>query len=93
MKRYLITLGATTTAGGVVISAGSLHLIEGVPVALEGDTVQCPACKCCGQIRCSGARLVQTSGGGAVALDNDICACHCPVLPRLVAKQFLQSQG
>lgn len=51
MKRYHITLGASTTAGGKVITASSCCSIDGVKVALEGDKIICPACKSQGSIR------------------------------------------
>ncbi|WP_229261177.1 PAAR domain-containing protein [Duganella levis] len=42
MKRYTVTLGASTTAGGKVISASSHGAINGVPIALENDGIFCP---------------------------------------------------
>ena len=42
LKRYLVTLGARTTAGGKVISANSYRSIDGVKVAVEDDEVSCP---------------------------------------------------
>lgn len=41
MRRHTITLGATTTVGGKVISASSSGSINGVTIALEGDLIYC----------------------------------------------------
>lgn len=92
MRRYLITQGAKTTAGGVVTGASANRSINGVRVALEGDAVDCPACKSSGRIVCSGARLAETAMGKAVALENDLCMCACASPPRLLANQQLVSQ-
>ena len=44
MKRYNITTGATTTAGGKVISGLERTSFNGQMIAREGDRVACPAC-------------------------------------------------
>ncbi|MGU0876850.1 PAAR domain-containing protein [Pseudomonas aeruginosa] len=67
MKRYHITLGARTTAGGTVTSAWEHASIEGRPMAREGDSVFCPACGSVGVIVCVGLRL-WTSGWSSAAL-------------------------
>ncbi|USX21651.1 PAAR domain-containing protein [Oxalobacteraceae bacterium OTU3REALA1] len=92
MKRYTITLGATTTAGGKVISASSNGSINGAPIALENDLIFCPACKCQGKIRCVEPRIPELWNGKKVALENDLCICGCPSPPRLVPNQSLRSQ-
>jgi uncharacterized Zn-binding protein involved in type VI secretion len=92
MRRYTITLGATTTAGGKVISASSNGSINGTPIALENDLVFCPACKSQGKIRCVEPRIPELCNGKKVALENDLCLCGCPTPPRLVPNQSLRCQ-
>lgn len=93
MKRYTITLGASTTAGGKVISASSNSSINGVKIALEGDLIFCPACKSQGKILCVEPRIPESCNGKQVALENDLCMCACPSPPRLVANQTLRCQN
>lgn len=92
MKRYTITLGATTTAGGKVISASSNGSINGAPIALEDDLILCPACKSQGKIRCVEPRIPELWNGKKVALEDDLCLCGCPAPPRLVPNQSLRCQ-
>ena len=92
MKRHHITLGAPTTADGTVTSASALASINGVRVALEGDTVACPTCGSTGVIRCVGPRIPERYNGKQVALENDLCICNCPRPPRLVANQTIKAQ-
>lgn len=92
MKRHHITLGAATTAGGTVTSASALVSINGVRVALEGDTVACRTCGSTGVIRCVGPRLPERYNGKQVALENDLCICNCPRPPGLVANQTIKAQ-
>lgn len=92
MKRYHITLGAGTTAGGTVITASSLSSINGAPKALEGDTVSCPRCHSEGVIVCDGLRLPDHWNGKRFALQDDLCVCKCVPAPRLVAVQTLRCQ-
>lgn len=93
MKRYTITLGAGTTAGGKVISASSNGSINGMSIALEGDLVFCPVCKSRGQIVCVDPRIPEMWNGKKVALANDLCRCGCPDPPRLIANQTLRYQN
>lgn len=86
-SRYLITLGALTTAGGKVITANSRELINGVNVACENDSVMCPKCNSVGIIKLDGPRLSDTVDGLEVALDNDLCICKCSPPPRLLPSQ------
>jgi uncharacterized Zn-binding protein involved in type VI secretion len=92
MRRYTVTLGSPTSAGGQVSSAGSACVIDGVPVALEGDTVACPACRSVGRILCVGPRIPETWNGRHVALENDLCICRCTPSPRLLASQTTRCQ-
>lgn len=93
MKRYTITLGATTTAGGKVISASSHGSVNGSPIALENDLVFCPTCNSQGKIRCVEPRIPELWNGKKVALENDLCLCRCLSPPRLVPNQSLRCQN
>ena len=90
--RYHITLGASTTAGGKVISASSFRTIHGAQVACEGDKVLCPACKSPGVIELAGARLSEKVHGKQVALSDDLCRCKCITPPKLIASQSVSRQ-
>lgn len=90
--RYEITLGATTTAGGKVISADPFTTIKGVPVAHEDDQVSCPACNTVGVIKPDGPRLSDTFNGKQSALSGDLCICKCSPPPRLVENQIYACQ-
>lgn len=92
MRRYHITLGASTTAGGKVTSASSHGSINGVRIALEGDTVTCPACKTTGKIVCIGPRIPESWNGKQVALEDDLCLCGCGPPPKLQPSQSLKCQ-
>jgi uncharacterized Zn-binding protein involved in type VI secretion len=87
MKRFYLTLGAKSTAGGVVTTATSPCTVNGVKVALEGDKVRCGGCKTEGTIRATWPRVSERWNGKQVALHNDICVCKCDPPPRLVASQ------
>lgn len=87
MRRHHICLGDTTTAGGVVVCATSGMGIGGRAAAVEGDAVECKACRSTGRIRCVGPRHPGTVNGRRLALEGDLCACTCPRPPVLVAGQ------
>lgn len=93
MKRYHITEGAGTTAGGKVIAATSPITIDGKRGALEGDPLHCPACKSAGKIVCVGPRIPETWNGKAVALSDDLCVCGCPTPPKLLPSQTQKFQS
>jgi uncharacterized Zn-binding protein involved in type VI secretion len=92
MKRYTLTLGAATSAGGKVIAASSHGSINGVGIALEGDAIYCPTCKATGKIICIGARIPEYWNGKQVGLSGDLCDCGCRPPPRLSACQTLRYQ-
>lgn len=92
MRRYAITLGASTDSGGKVTSASSRMSIAGALIALEGDSVFCPACKSEGKIVCDGPRLPEAWMGRQIALQDDMCVCACLKPPRLIASQTLKCQ-
>ena len=93
MKRYTITLGASTTVGGKVTSASSNGSISGFKIALEGDSIFCPACKSTGKILCIEPRIRELWNGKQVALEDDLCVCGCSNPPRLVPNQTLRCQN
>jgi uncharacterized Zn-binding protein involved in type VI secretion len=93
MKRYLVTLGSETSAGGKVTSASSLRTINSAPVALEGDTVHCSQCHTDGVIKPDGPRLKDLYNGRHYALQDDLCICQCSPPPRLTASQHLVCQS
>lgn len=93
MKRHLITLGARTTADGVVTTASSTISINGARVALEGDEVSCHTCGATGTIRCTGPRTPERFDGRLTALENDECVCNCSTPPRLIPSQHLRYQA
>lgn len=86
-RRCYVVLGATTDAGGTVVTASSSMSLDGVPRALEGDLVACPACGSEGRIGCAGARLAVSENGRRPALEDDVCLCGCTPPPRLLAGQ------
>jgi uncharacterized Zn-binding protein involved in type VI secretion len=92
-KRYLITLGASTTAGGKVTSANSSRSVNGVRVAVEDDQVHCPQCNSVGVIKPDGPRLSELCNGKQVALHDDLCLCKCNPQPRLIANQTVACQN
>lgn len=92
IKRYYITLGATTTAGGKVTRASSFMSVNGANVALDHDKVWCPQCNSDGVIGLDGPRLSSTYNGNQFALQDDLCICKCSPPPRLVAAQSHSSQ-
>ena len=95
MIRYHITLGALTTAGGVVTQASGIGSIDDKQVVLEGDIIVCRTCKSTGYVLCVGPRIPEFWGEGVgkqVALENDLCICKCSSPPRLIANQSLSYQ-
>jgi uncharacterized Zn-binding protein involved in type VI secretion len=86
-KRFLILLGAKTTAGGTVKTVTSFMSLNGVPYALEGDLIDCPSCGNQGIIKCVPPRLDATCNGKQYALEQDLCICGCSPPPQLIANQ------
>jgi len=64
-----------------------------VAVAIEGDSIVCPACRSKGVIQIFGPRIPESWNGKQVALQDDLCVCACPAPPRLVANQTLKYQS
>ncbi len=92
MKRYNITTGAKTTAGGEVISGMARTSFSGQMIAREGDRVACPACGTEGFIALTGPHLHEEWGGKQAALEGDLCICKCDPPPELIACQWSKSQ-
>ena len=92
MRRYNITTGATTTAGGEVISGLERTSFNGQMIAREGDRVACPACGTEGVIALTGPHLHEAWGGRQAALEGDLCLCKCDPPPELIANQRFKSQ-
>ena len=92
MRRYNITVGAKTTAGGEVISGLERTSFNGRMIAREGDRVACPACGTEGVIALTGPHLHEDWGGKQAALEGDLCMCKCDPPPTLIANQHSKSQ-
>ena len=85
--RFHITINAKTTVGGIVTSATHFASTNGLQLALEGDSIDCPACHSKGRIKCDGPRISSTFNGKENALSDDLCICNCDPPPKLVAIQ------
>lgn len=92
LKRYHITIGARTTAGGVVKTASTKSKVNGLLLAIEGDLVDCPACHTQGVIQVVPPRLPDRSNGKEYALSDDLCICKCHPPPKLIASQQFKCQ-
>lgn len=93
LRRYHITLGATTSTGGKVTTASAQCWINGEKVALEDDKLWCPQCDSEGIIKLDGPRLTERREGRQVALSDDLCICKCDPPPRLVSSQTEKYQA
>ena len=89
-KRYHIRSGAKTTAGGTVRASITWYKLDGVPLACEGDRVDCPACGTEGLIQCVRPRLPDHLNGKQFALSEDLCICNCNPPPKLIADQTVK---
>ncbi|MBV7478829.1 PAAR domain-containing protein [Pseudomonas sp. PDM31] len=92
MRRYHITVGATTTVDGTVKTGYPHRDINGQLMAREGDDVYCPECDSTGTIVCDGPRLSEYMDDRRAALEGDLCHCKCDPSPRLIAVQTLVCQ-
>lgn len=92
-KRYHIRSGAKTTAGGTVKASVKWYKLNGVPLACEGDPVDCPACGTEGIIQCVMPRLHDHLNGKQFALSEDLCICNCSPPPKLIAEQIVKYQA
>jgi hypothetical protein len=87
IRRYLILLGAKTTAGGTVKTASSFMSLNGVAYVLEGDLIDCPTCGTQGVIKCVPPRLDSSYNSKQYVLEHDLCMCQCSPPPQLIANQ------
>jgi uncharacterized Zn-binding protein involved in type VI secretion len=87
--RYTCREGDKTSSGGIVDMEGQRPMrVDGRTIALEHDSIRCPACQSTGRIVCVGPRANQfTIFGRSVALSDDECACLCSPRPKLIASQ------
>lgn len=75
----IIRLGDKLSSGGVVISASSTIIVDGIQVALVGDQVSCP-------IKGHGINTIIEGSSTlfesnqAIALHGAKCACGCSVI-------------
>ena len=92
MRRYNITTGSTTTAGGKVTSGCEGTNFNGEMISREGDRVACPACGTEGFIALTGPHLHEEWNGKQAALEGDLCICKCDPPPELIANQNFKSQ-
>jgi len=91
-RRYHIRLGAKTSAGGVVKTASTRMTLNGVPLAIDGDLIDCPACGAEGVIQCVQPRISSRYNGKEIALSDDLCICKCNPPPKLIADQTFKYQ-
>ena len=91
-KRYHIRAGAKTTVGGTVRASSEFCKVNGVPLAREGDPVDCPSCGSQGVIKCVMPRLPEAFDGKQFALSDDLCICGCNPPPKLIADQNFKCQ-
>lgn len=83
--RNVVRHGDETTAGGSVIAPGSNHTVFGKQIALEGDSVSCPACNSTGLIKSVAPKAENYHDGRRYAFGGDLCMCLCATPPRLIA--------
>ncbi|WP_347554847.1 PAAR domain-containing protein [Robbsia sp. KACC 23696] len=87
VKRYVVHGNDKTTANGTVLVGQIQHTGYNKSTAVEGDAVDCPACKSIGMIVPVGAYNRMRFMNKRVALSDDVCMCKCPTPPRLIASQ------
>jgi uncharacterized Zn-binding protein involved in type VI secretion len=66
--------------------------LNGVPLAREGDPVDCPTCGGQGVIKCVMPRIHDRFNGREFALSDDLCICGCHPPPKLIADQEIKFQ-
>lgn len=79
--RGVIRIGDKTSHGGTVISASAGFVVLGKAVAIEGDAVQCPACKGVFKIKVDDSE--RRHHGKLVAYANDQTACGAVLVSSL----------
>jgi hypothetical protein len=61
-------------------------------MAVEGDHIDCPACRTKGVIQVVPPRISDRFNGKEFALSGDLCICKCNPPPKLIASQSLKCQ-
>lgn len=79
MGKNVVRLGDPTTHGGMVISASSTTIVEGIAVALVGDLVSCPKKYHGVNMIIEGAETCY-SDGKPIVIDSALCQCGCKVI-------------
>jgi uncharacterized Zn-binding protein involved in type VI secretion len=87
MRRAILKLGDTTTAGGRVLEGVDTCTHHGTPITFIGARIWCPACNSTGIIGSKGPHQSATMMGKQQALDGDICLCKCDPPPICLASQ------
>ncbi|CAB3788192.1 hypothetical protein LMG28688_02638 [Paraburkholderia caffeinitolerans] len=87
MKRAILRLGDTTTAGGHVLEGIDRCSHQGVAKTFIGARIWCPVCKTEGVIGWRGPHRTSIMMGKQQALDGDICICKCDPPPVCLASQ------
>lgn len=77
-RKRAIVIGDKTTHGGVVLQGDPSMIVEGKPVALEGDLVACPQCK--GNFPIIDGANKMRSNGRRVALEGMKTACGAELI-------------
>ncbi|WP_230877687.1 MULTISPECIES: PAAR domain-containing protein [unclassified Burkholderia] len=81
--------GDKTTSGGTVLFGDPNSSVRSQEQAYEHDSVWCPECQSMGYILCTGPRISMTNIiGKEGALSDDLCACKCTPMPRLLPSQL-----
>jgi hypothetical protein len=87
-RRFDIMKGDKTTSGGIVLFGDSDNKIGDQEQAYEHDHIWCPECKSVGYILCAGTRIsMKNIADKEGALSDDLCACKCLPMPRLIPSQ------
>jgi uncharacterized Zn-binding protein involved in type VI secretion len=88
-KEFLaIRAGAVTTAGGIARASSSFMTVNGAPLVLEGDKVDCRACGSVGIVHVVMPRLHDAFNGRQYALGDDLCICKCNPPPKLISERL-----
>ncbi|MEX3984938.1 PAAR domain-containing protein [Paraburkholderia sp. EG287A] len=87
MTRKFILKDDKTDHNGVVMEGIEGSSFSGRPMTYIGAPVMCHTCNTQGVIVSDGTPHTLTVMGKQVALEGDLCQCHCQPQPKLVASQ------
>lgn len=73
-------------------ASNTWYKLDGLPLACEGDPIDCPACGTEGVIQCVTPRNLQQLNGKDIALSDDLCMCNCSPPPKLIPEQTVTCQ-